>query len=171
MPIGGVNLIRLAMEASQEGDVLVLAARGVQQYAVFGGYISRAMSNRGLAAIVVDGAVRDSEEIEVAELPAFARGTATAACASEAPGEINVPVACGGVVVMPGDIVIGDRNGVVALNPGDAAEVLEKLAGLEKRHESWVDDVANGRVPGIEETIARAKELDMEFVAGAYDAR
>jgi len=171
LPLGGVNLMKLAVDAATTGDVLVLAARGASHYAVFGGYISLAMRNRGLAGVVVDGAVRDRDEIQSAGLPVFARGVATAACVPEAVGEINVPVACGGVVVRPGDIVIGDRNGLVVVNPADAAEILAKLEDLVARHNSWGGDIAQGNVPGIEETVARAHELRVEFIAGEYGGR
>jgi 4-hydroxy-4-methyl-2-oxoglutarate aldolase len=164
MPLGGVNLIRLAMNASQAGDVLVLAARGVEHVAFWGGHISEAMVNRGLAGVIVDGAIRDLEEVASAGLPIYARGVATAACTPEAPGEINVPVACGSIVVEPGDIVVADANGVVVVPDDSATAVLAAVKEIKAMQDSWADDMAKGAVPGIDATIEKAIERGFEFV-------
>jgi regulator of RNase E activity RraA len=172
VPLGGVSVLRAGMDACRPGDVLVVAARGAREFAMFGGFIAQAMANRGLAGLVVDGAVRDVEEIERAGLATFARGQATPAGPSETPGEINVPVACAGAVVSPGDIVVADGNGVVVVSPDIADAVLAGLDGLHQRHLSWHDDVAAGRVPALGTLYQRLAELgcDVGERAGAEEA-
>ncbi len=159
LPLGGVHLLRAAMDRCRPGDVLVVAARGATEFAMFGGAIARAMANRGLAGLVVDGAVRDRPEIMDAGLPTYCRGVATAASVADAPGEINIPVACAGAVVFPGDIVVAGPNGVVAVPPEHAAEILTGVDALHAKHESWTGDVVAGQVPMLGVSLARLAEL------------
>lgn len=159
LPLGGVSMLRAAMDACRPGDVLVVAARGATGFAMFGGSIAHAMANRGLAGLVVDGAVRDVADIRAAGLATFARGTATAAAPSETPGEVNVTVACGGAVIRPGDIVVADGNGVAVARPEDVDEVLAGLDALHHRHESWHDDIVAGRVPALGDLYRRLADL------------
>jgi regulator of RNase E activity RraA len=164
LPLGGVNMLKVAMDQCEEGDVLVVAARGAMSFAMWGGHISYGMRKRGLAGLVVDGAVRDVGEIGDAGLPVFARGSATNACIGDAPGEVNVTVACAGAVVEPGDIIVADENGVVAVPVRDAAEILKKVEALHERHDSWAPDLERGAVPGIEPILASVAEQGCEFV-------
>lgn len=166
VPVGGVSVLRAGMDACIPGDVLVVAARGAREYSMFGGFIAQAMANRGLAGLVVDGAVRDIEEIQRAGLPTFALGQATAAAPSETAGEVNVPVACAGAVVNPGDIVVADGNGVVVISPVRADLVLAAAEGLHQRHLSWHDDVAAGRVPALGNLYERLAELGCDIGDG-----
>lgn len=148
-PRGAFNIIKFAMEQTRTGDVLVVNACGISAFALWGGNVSRAMKQRGLAAVIVDGAVRDPEEIEALDLPVFARSVATASPPVDGPGEVNVPVACGGVVVRPGDIIVADGNGIVAV-PQDAAEwVLERVAALKEKHRSIQPTLDQGKVTNI----------------------
>ncbi len=166
VPIGGVSVLRAGMDACLRGDVLVVAARGAREFSMFGGFIAQAMANRGLAGLVVDGAVRDVEDIQRAGLPTFALGQATAAAPSETAGEVNVPVACAGAVVNPGDIVVADGNGVVVVSPAQADLALAAVEALHDRHVSWRDDVAAGRVPALGSLYERLAELGCEIEAG-----
>lgn len=159
LPLGGVSMLRAAMDACQPGDVLVVAARGTTSFAMFGGAIALAMRNRGVAGLVVDGAVRDVTEIQEAGLPTFARGLATAASPGEVAGEVNVPVACAGAVVFPGDIVVADGNGVVVVAPRLADEVLAAINALHAKQRSWQDDVAAGQVPAMAGLYERLAQL------------
>ncbi len=164
LPLGGVSMLKVAMDQCEAGDVLVVAARGAMTFAMWGGYISHGMRKRGLAGLVVDGAVRDIAEIAEAGLPVFARGTATNVCVSEAAGEVNVAVACAGAVVEPGDIIVADENGVVAVPQRDADEILEKVAALHERHKSWAGDLQRGAVPGVQAILESVAAQGCEFI-------
>jgi len=107
--------------------VLVVAALGAPTFAVLGGRLSRRIRDAGATAVVIDGYVRDVDEINDTELAVFARGHNARAAPKTGSGEINVAIACGGAVVAPGDLVFGDNGGVLAIPPGSARSVLGRL--------------------------------------------
>lgn len=149
VPQGSLNPIKFAMQQTQPGDVLVVNARGITAFAVWGSNVSKGMRRRGIAGVIIDGAARDPEETRVTGLPVFARAQATAAPPSDGPGEVNVPVACGGVVVRPGDIIVADINGIVVV-PRDAAEwVLEQVSALRARFDAIQPVLERGEVTSI----------------------
>ena len=116
-----------ALELARPGDVLVIATAGHLAHSTWGDLTSRVGAARGLAAMVTDGAVRDLDGIAEAGLPVFAAAVTPNSPQKDGPGEINVPIACGGQVVHPGDILVGDRDGVVVVPRGDAAAALSEL--------------------------------------------
>lgn len=141
----GDNLmLHKAIGMIKPGDVLVVETQGCTGYAVAGELMVSAMNALGCAGLVVDGSIRDLEDCEKIGMPIFARGTVCGAGDKMGPGEINFPVACGGVVIMPGDIVVGDKDGVVVIPKNDANEVFsaadKKLMNEKKRHQ----EIANG---------------------------
>jgi len=162
-PIGGVFVLRMGMEMCGPGDVLVVSARGANTFAMFGGHVSVALKNRGVLAVVVDGAVRDPEEIRDGGLPVFSRGIATAAASADGPGEVNVAVACGGVVVSPGDLVLADGHGIVVVPPDAGEELLGRLEQAKERAASWEPDVQAGQIFGLDAAKRRLLELGCEF--------
>jgi regulator of RNase E activity RraA len=116
-----------ALQVARPGDVLVIATGGYVGHSTWGDLTSRVAAARGLAAMVTDGAVRDLDGIAEAGLPVFAAAVTPNSPQKDGPGELNVPIACGGLVVHPGDILVGDRDGVVAVPRGDAQAVLSEL--------------------------------------------
>jgi len=125
---GGDNLTYLrALEFCRPGDVLVIDAGGILNNAVVGGILSFYAAHIGVVGVVVDGAIRDVAEIRAREFPVYARGVTHRGPYKDGPGEINVPVSVGGMVVNPGDIVVGDQDGLMAFAP-DEAELLIQQA-------------------------------------------
>jgi 4-hydroxy-4-methyl-2-oxoglutarate aldolase len=116
-----------ALGGSRPGDVLVVDWRGTMTSSVNGASMLVAYVARGLEAVVVDGAVRDVAEIANLGLPLFARGVNPVAPAKREVGEVNVAVACGGVVVEPGDLVMGGEEGVVVVPRSDIDRVLAAI--------------------------------------------
>lgn len=116
----------------QPGDVLVIDTCGCTNYAVLGELIAMAAFQAGLSGVVVDGAVRDIQALRSHRCSVFARGVVPAVGDKDGPGEINYPISCGGVPVLPGDIVIGDENGVVVVPQEDALDV---ITGVRKKLE------------------------------------
>lgn len=167
VPVGGTSMLKIAMDLCQPGDVLVLAARGAMQFAMFGGKLSIGLQKRGVVGLVIDGAVRDVADIEEAGLPTYARGVASGVPA-DGLGEVNVPVACGGVVVMPGDIIVADANGIVAVPPVDADGVLDRVAGIQAKLDGWGPELERGDVPAVARIIEAATERGCEFLPGSY---
>jgi 4-hydroxy-4-methyl-2-oxoglutarate aldolase len=125
-----------AIGVARPGDVIVVAARGLTDLAVWGGGLTMSAKNVGVEAIVVDGAVMDTRAILAREVPVFCRGSHPAHGTREKPGSVNVPVTVGDVIVHPGDLILGDLDGLMVVRRDDAARVLaaceEKTAALRR---------------------------------------
>jgi len=149
VPAGSFNVVRFAMHQARSGDVLVINARGITAYSMFGGNVAKAMRRRGIAGVVVDGAARDADEAQAVGCPVFARAPTTASPPYEGTGEVNVPIACGGVVVRPGDVIVADATGIVAVPPEGAQWVLEQAAALRSRFDAMQPTLERGEVANI----------------------
>jgi len=131
----GDNLmVHKSLDIAEPGDVVVVDAASATTFAVLGDMVATKARHRGIAGFVVDGLVRDLPGIlALGDLPVFARGVTPIGPLHRGPGEINYPVCAGGIVVHPGDIVIGDPSGVVVIPLECAREV---AAGLERHAEA-----------------------------------
>ena len=115
-----------ALEFAQSGDVLVFDVGGLRPAAVLGDVFTTRLKVRGATGVIIDGYVRDVKELVASGLVAFSRGSnAVPVTAEVMPAALNVPVQCGGVTVMPGDLVVSDDDGVVIVPRKLAAEVAE----------------------------------------------
>jgi RraA family protein len=123
----GDNLTYLrALEFCRPGDVLVIDGGGDLANAAVGGILSFYAAHIGVAGLVIDGAIRDVAEIRSRDFPVYARGVTHRGPYKDGPGEINVPVSVGGMVVNPGDIVVGDQDGLMAFARDEAELLIEK---------------------------------------------
>ena len=123
----GDNLmIHKALMMVQPGDVLVIDGGGDVSQALVGGLMRTTCLARGLGGLVIDGAIRDLCEWAQDGMPIFARGHTHRGPSKDGPGEIKVPVACAGLAVLPGDLIVGDADGVIAVPAAEAAEVLRR---------------------------------------------
>ena len=130
----GDNLaLHHAIAAASAGDVIVVAVGGERETAHAGGIVASAARKRGVAGIVVDGAVRDRPELAEIGLPIFHLGTSPRGPAKNGPGALGVPVELAGVAVAPGDLVCADADGVAVVPAADAETVLEAARALEAR--------------------------------------
>ncbi|MEX3941128.1 4-carboxy-4-hydroxy-2-oxoadipate aldolase/oxaloacetate decarboxylase [Paraburkholderia sp. BR10937] len=131
---GGDNLwLHRAILLAQPGDVLVVYTNGVYEHGYWGEVMTTAAKVRGLAGLVIDGAVRDADLLESIGFPVFSRGFAIRGTGKDygAIGWINEPVMIGNVTVSAGDLIVGDRDGVVVIPRARAAEVVAKGAQRE----------------------------------------
>lgn len=110
-----------ALEEISEGEVLVIDGGGVTKFSIFGDLMAMQAKFKKVAGVVVDGSVRDVKGIRKQNLPVFCRSIVTKAGNAARHGEMNVPVVCGGVIVNPGDWIVGDDDGVVVI-PKDIIE-------------------------------------------------
>ena len=152
----GDNLmVHKAMELARPGDILVVSTSGNTTSAVFGELMGRTAAAIGLGGIVVDGAIRDVAGLLDIGLPAFSRTVCAGGCDKDGPGEINVPIACGGTVVMPGDIVVGDQESVAVVPREDAETVLSLVLAQIERERRRVAEIEAGGVfkPDVDETL------------------
>ena len=151
IPAGGITMVKMGIQQARAGDVMVVSAQGATTTAMLGGNISLGMQRRGIKAFVIDGAVRDASEIRELQFPTFARAVVAAASDLGGPlGEVNVPIACGGVVVNPGDIIVADEDGIVVVPPASAEEVADAVAALEAKHEQAREILRRGEVTAID---------------------
>jgi 4-hydroxy-4-methyl-2-oxoglutarate aldolase len=128
----------------RDGDVLVIDGGGCVDVALIGDIVGEAVKASGAIAMVIDGAVRDTDGLEAIGLTTYARGTTPQRASKDGPGAINVAVHCAGVTIEPGDIVRGDSSGIVVVPKAHAAEVLELARAAETRELSWISSVSDG---------------------------
>ena len=149
----GDNLmIHAAMSLAKPGDVLVVDGKGDQTAALMGTIMMTACQKLGIAGVVIDGAVRDSLELEEMGFPVFSVGTNPNGPTKLVPGRIGHPISIGGVTVHPGDLVLGDADGVVIVER-------EKIEALLPLAEKKVKDEA-ARIAAIQQGDTAAKWLD-----------
>ena len=117
-----------SLDFAKKGDVIVVNAQGATNAAVVGDRWAYWARKIGVAAVVVDGLVRDLAGLREVGLPIFARGLCPNSGFKNGPGEINTRISCGGIAIDPGDIVVGDEDGVVVVPQAQAADVARQLA-------------------------------------------
>jgi RraA family protein len=140
----GDNLmIQQALDLAKPGDVIVVASGGGRRSLV-GEIMCQFAKKKGIAGMVLDGPIRDVEAIYNMGFPVYATGSNPGGPHKEGPGEINVTVSCGGVEVHPGDIIVGDADGVVVIPPADAAEVLQRSRKLFENEQAKLRAIAEG---------------------------
>jgi regulator of RNase E activity RraA len=138
-------MMHKAIDMAVPGDVLVIDGQGDMSNAMTGELMVMWMVQRGLAGLIIDGAIRDCTAIRQMPIPVYAAGVTPKGPYKEGPGEINVPICCGGVVVKPCDILVGDADGVVVIDPADAPEVLLKAKATVTKEAGIVEDIRNIR--------------------------
>ncbi|MFO1320495.1 MAG: RraA family protein [Burkholderiales bacterium] len=151
-------LVHKAVDLARPGDVIVVDAGGALDCAIIGDLVTSYARTRRVAGFVIDGAVRDMEEIAARDFPVYARGVTPRGPSKEGPGEINVPVSIGGTVVHPGDIVVGDADGVVIVPIADAEVALAAARALRAKEATTLEKIAAGT-------------LDRQWIDEALQAR
>jgi regulator of RNase E activity RraA len=125
-PPGDNLMLHKAIDMVEQGDVIVMDAGGDVTNALIGEMMLGYARRRGMAGLVLNGAIRDADAFLEANVPAYAVGVTHRGPYKNGPGEVNCPIAIGGMVVMPGDLVLGDADGVVVVPIDDVADVYEK---------------------------------------------
>ncbi|MEY3540816.1 MAG: hypothetical protein RL184_889 [Pseudomonadota bacterium] len=145
-------LIHKALQMLQPGDVLVVDGGGDISRALFGEIMMTVAKAKGAIGGVFDGAIRDVDTFEKHQFPCYARGINLRGPYKDGPGSINTPVSIGGMVVNPGDVILGDCDGIISLSPADvmiAAKLGKEKEGIERKtiksildgryDDAWVD--------------------------------
>ena len=142
----GDNLmVHKSLDLARPGDVIVVDTSASSLTAVLGDLVCTKARHRGIRGFVVDGLIRDLPAIHaLGDFPVFARGVTPIGPLHRGPGELNYPISAGGIVVSPGDVVVGDLNGVVVV-PRDIADALvQRLEERSAREASYTAAVARG---------------------------
>ena len=139
-------LVHKALDAARPGDVIVVDAGGFLDNAIIGELMMTRAKQRGVAGIVIWGAIRDSAEIGAGTYPVFAAGVTHRGPYKNGPGEINVPIMMGGTPVNPGDIIVGDADGLVAVPQELAAQVLASAKAILAKETASMKQILAGTV-------------------------
>jgi len=160
----GDNLHRRSFESIDSGQVLVIDARGDLSGAVLGDVLASRLAARGAAALVTDGAIRDLPAMQAVALPIYSRGDhprtfgeVHVAC------DLNIPIQCAGVLVMPGDILVGDEEGVIVV-PAAVAEKLVELGEEQERLDSFILTKVQQGIP-LSEAFPPNEQVRAEYEA------
>ena len=141
----GDNLmVHKALDIAQPGDIIVVDAGSSTMNAIIGDMIAAKAKHRKIEGFVIDGLVRDLPAMQEVGLPVLARGVTPIGPLHRGPGEINFPVSCGGIVVVPGDLIVGDRSGVVVVPQVYAEDALERLRARRDALMQYVQNVRKG---------------------------
>ncbi|WP_312280534.1 RraA family protein [Oscillibacter sp.] len=142
----GDNLaLHAALNFCQEGDVLVVSNEGDDSRALMGEVMMAYLKyTKKVAGIVLDGPIRDIDEIRKWDFPVYCTGTTPGGPYKEGPGEINVPIACGNISLNPGDIILGDPDGVIVIPQKDIAVVLKNAKAFQEADEKKLVAAKNG---------------------------
>ena len=141
---GGMNAQKRAVEALDSGDVLVIEARGETGAGTIGDILALRAQFRGAAGIVTDGPLRDTRAVADLDIPTYAAGSHAAVLGRRhVPMDIDVPISCGGVLVLPGDVLVGDDDGVIVV-PARLVDEVAAAALAQEREEAYVLDKIRG---------------------------
>jgi len=142
----GDNLmVHAAISIARPGDILVIDGKGDRTCALMGSIMINACRKLGLAGVVVDAAVRDVEELRELGFPVFSAGANPKGPTKFGPGRINWPISCGGEAINPGDLIVGDADGVVVIGREQAESLLELAAAKVAEERARIADILGGR--------------------------
>lgn len=160
----GDNLaLHAALNMAEEGDVLVVSNEGDMTRALMGEIMMAYLRfTRKAAGIIIDGPIRDIDEIGKWDFPVYATGTTPGGPYKEGPGEVNVPISCGNVSVNPGDIILADPDGIIVIPRKDAPQILEDAKKFQEADEKKLAAAKNGTANrGWVEKTLEAKEFEI----------
>jgi RraA family protein len=146
VPPGDNLMVHKAIDIARPGDVIVVDAGGVIAQAIIGEIMSLHAEKRGVAGMIIDGAVRDAGALAASPFPVYARGVTHRGPYKNGPGEINVPVSIGGLVVNPGDIIVGDEDGLLAIAPAEAPRLAKLAADYGRKEQDVLAAIRAGKV-------------------------
>ncbi len=153
-----------AIDLAQPGDVILVDVQGDTTNSVTGELMITWAEHRGVAGVVIDGAIRDVDAYENMHISVYAAGITPKGPYKDGPGEINVPVSVGGVVVKPGDIIVGDSDGIVVIDPKDAPGIIDKVKAMMEKEAAIIKNIREKGVwerPWVDATL---KEKGCEII-------
>lgn len=156
--------IMAAIALAQAGDVIVSASDGFMSTAVVGDIVTLMAKNAGIQAIVLDGMARDSEGIVGVGLPVFSRGITPNSCVRSGPGRVGHPIVAGGVAIEPGDVIVGDRDGVVVVPLQLLDEVIDRVEAIREAEKEVIANVSDNRLTHLDSIAALLKSDRVRYV-------
>jgi 4-hydroxy-4-methyl-2-oxoglutarate aldolase len=162
----GDNLmVHAAVEVCKPGDVLVVVTTSESTDGMFGDLLGTSCQSHGVAGLIIDAGVRDTSELTAINFPVWAKAISAQGTVKASPGSVNVPVVCAGMLVNPGDVIVGDADGVVVVPRATAADAAKAAQQRVAKEEKTRERLAAGEL-GIDYYGLRAKlkELGVEYV-------
>ena len=159
----GDNLmLHKALSLALPGDIVVMNTQGNTGNSGFGELLATSAVKLGVRGVILDGTVRDADALEALGLPVYARGLCPNGCNKDGAGEVGAIIACGGVAVRPGDIIVADRDGVTVVPLDDAAEVAALAGEQVERERKRLAEIERGVLvrPEIDEYLRRMKIIE-----------
>lgn len=150
LPVGDNLMLLKALKEAEPGDILVVDVKGDTYRAIAGDFVVGMMKTMEFGGLVVDGVIRDLIDIRHLNFPVFSKGTTVSSGSKNGPGATNIPISCGGAAVHPGDIIVADVDGVVAIPAARAKEVLEKAQKKMKKDEEREAKIAGDKTAIID---------------------
>jgi len=143
----GDNLLtHKAIDMAAPGDVILVDAGGALDHAIIGEIMTSHAKKRGVAGMIIDGAIRDLDAIAASDFPVYACGVTHRGPYKDGPGEINVQISIAGMVVNPGDIIVADADGVIAISQAEAEQVIALTIAQKNKEEATLAAIAAGKV-------------------------
>jgi RraA family protein len=139
-------LVHKAIDTAAPGDVIVVDAGGFNDHAIIGELMSARAEQRGVAGMVIWGAIRDSAELKAGSFPVYASGVTHRGPYKNGPGEINVAIVMGGIPVNPGDIIVGDADGLVVVPQDHAEAILASAKAILAKETKSMEQIKAGTV-------------------------
>ncbi|MCA1033532.1 RraA family protein [Bacillus infantis] len=150
-------LVHKAIDIAEPGDVIVVDAGGDTTNAIVGEIMLRIAKRNGITGFIIDGAIRDTKAFAEGDFPVYAVGVTHRGPYKDGPGEINVPISIDGMCVNPGDLVIGDEDGIAVIPQENAEELLYKVKAQEVKESEIFESIENGTIDRswIDETLQK----------------
>ncbi|SNT26184.1 Regulator of RNase E activity RraA [Anaerovirgula multivorans] len=164
VPQGDNLMFHKAMDLAQPGDIIVIDAGGMKNRAILGELMINYCKIRGVAGVVVDGSIRDYDSISQMDFPVYARGVNPNGPYKNGPGEIGTVISFGGQIVSPGDIVVGDADGIVFIRPKEAEALAEKVKAVSEKEKDIMETMKTDGTynrPWVDEKL---QEIDCQYV-------
>lgn len=138
-------MLHKAIEVAERGDVIIAVTGEYTEAGIWGEIMTTAAQAKGIVGLVTDGSIRDSEAIRRLGFPTFCKGISIKGSVKETPGTINEDVICAGIIIKPGDIIIGDDDGVVVVPQEIGADTVLKCRKREKKEEAIIEQLKSGK--------------------------
>ncbi|CAN7492609.1 4-carboxy-4-hydroxy-2-oxoadipate aldolase/oxaloacetate decarboxylase [Variovorax sp. LjRoot130] len=152
-------MLHYAVQKAKPGDVLVVDAKGFMEAGPWGDVLTIQAMKVGLAGLVINGCVRDANLIIELGFPVFCRGLSIKGTAKNQPGKVNVPVSIGDVLIHPGDVIVGDRDGLAVVPRGEVESTIAASLAREEKEATQREAIAQGRFTsdllGLTDTLRR----------------
>jgi len=163
--MAGNNMMsHLALSLAKPGDVLVIDAGGYLKNAVWGGVQATYAQKVGVGGLVLDGSIRDIQDMRRMKFPVYCKGVTPAGPHKGWADSVNVPIQCGGVPVRPGDLVVGDDDGIAVVPQEYLAGVYKEALSRLEKEEDWLRDIGKGKssieAVGLESALSK---LEIEY--------